>query len=159
MFPHSFLRVFQEQRANDSPPFHRIASFKLIRNVQIIFFLDVRKKYLKYIKTLDVIGWKIITKKYFLLLTFFTCFHLAYRGDQPPKILSPFHAIDSFRRNEISLVDFQHERKNVQCPTNFYDRLLSTKGRCSISNMYDAQVMLFLEYGRHVTKLRTHART
>ena len=58
-----------------------------------------------------------------MLLTFFTCFLCAYHGGQPPTILPPFHAIDSFRRNEISLVDFQHqkEKKNEQCPTNFYD--------------------------------------
>ena len=55
-------------------------------------------------------GRKIITKKYFILLASFTCFHSAYHGEQPPTISPPFHAIDSSRRNVISLVDFQHKK-------------------------------------------------
>ena len=66
-----------------------------------------------------MIGGKIITKNYFLPLTFFTCFHSAYRGEQPPTILPPFYAIDSFRRNEISLVDFQHEKIQTSTIGNF----------------------------------------
>ena len=55
----------------------------------------------------------------------FTSFH--YRDE----LLPPFHPIDSRRRNEISLVDFQHEKKST-CPTNFYDRYFLTKGGWSI---------------------------
>ena len=69
-------------------------------------FFDVRKRSLKYMKTLDVMAWKVITKKYFLLLTFFTSFHS--RGEH---FAAFSFAPDSCRRNEISLVDFQHEIK------------------------------------------------
>ena len=43
----------------------------------------------------------------------FSAAHFLPAVEQPGKILSPFHAIDSCRRNEISVVDFQHDLKKM----------------------------------------------